>query len=137
VPKTPRDLRSDRCINLRLASAGTIYRWEFERGAEKVEIAVDGPLVFDAGGMVTHAALAGIGLGYVLEDRALDHFKSVALVRILADWCRPSPALPVRPGQAAAIAGARRLHRCDPCAKPAKKAALISGNALSAPISWA
>jgi len=91
VPKTPRDLRSHRCINLRLPSAGTIYKWEFERGAEKMDIAVDGPLIFDAGGMVVDAALAGVGLGFVLEDRALDHFKSGALVRVLADWCPPFP----------------------------------------------
>jgi DNA-binding transcriptional LysR family regulator len=91
VPKTPRDLRSHRCINLRLASAGTLYKWEFERGAEKMDIAVDGPLVFDAGGMVVDAALAGVGIGYVLEDRALDAFKSGALVRVLADWCPPFP----------------------------------------------
>jgi DNA-binding transcriptional LysR family regulator len=91
VPKTPRDLRSHRCINLRLPSAGTIYKWEFERGAEKMDIAVDGPLIFDAGGMVVDAALAGIGLGYVLEERALDCFKSGALVRVLADWCPPFP----------------------------------------------
>ena len=91
VPKTPRDLRSHRCINLRLPSAGTIYKWEFERGAEKMDIAVDGPLIFDAGGMVVDSALAGVGLGFVLEDRALDHFKSGALVRVLADWCPPFP----------------------------------------------
>jgi DNA-binding transcriptional LysR family regulator len=91
VPKTPRDLRSHRCINLRLPSAGTIYKWEFERGAEKMDIAVDGPLIFDAGGMVVDAALAGVGLGFVLEDRALHYFKSGALVRVLADWCPPFP----------------------------------------------
>jgi DNA-binding transcriptional LysR family regulator len=91
VPKTPRDLRSHRCINLRLPAAGTIYKWEFERGAEKMDIAVDGPLIFDAGGMVVDAALAGVGLGFVLEDRALDYFKSGALVRVLADWCPPFP----------------------------------------------
>jgi DNA-binding transcriptional LysR family regulator len=91
VPKTPRDLRSHRCINLRLASAGTLYKWEFERGAEKMDIAVEGSLIFDAGGMVVDAALAGVGIGYVLEDRALDAFKSGALVRVLADWCPPFP----------------------------------------------
>lgn len=91
VPKTPRDLRAHRCINLRLPAAGTIYKWEFERGAEKMDIAVDGPLIFDAGGMVVDAALAGIGIGYVLEDRVLDRFESGALVRILADWCPPFP----------------------------------------------
>jgi DNA-binding transcriptional LysR family regulator len=71
VPKTPRDLRAHRCINLRLASAGALYKWEFERGAEKMEIAVEGPLVFDSGAMVVEAALAGIGLGYYIEPMEL------------------------------------------------------------------
>jgi DNA-binding transcriptional LysR family regulator len=91
IPRTPRELRSHRCINVRLPSAGTLYKWEFERGAEKVEVAVDGPLIFDAGGMVVDAALAGVGLGYVLEDRAREHLKTGALVRVLADWCPPFP----------------------------------------------
>jgi DNA-binding transcriptional LysR family regulator len=91
APNTPRDLRGHRCINIRLASAGSIYKWEFERGGEKMEIAVDGPLVFDSGGMVLDAALAGVGLGYVLEDRALELIRKGALTRVLADWCPPFP----------------------------------------------
>ena len=91
VPKTPRDLRSHRCINMRLASAGTLYKWEFERGAQKMDIAVDGPLIFDDGGMIVDAVLAGVGLGYVLEDRVRHDFKSGALVHVLADWCQPFP----------------------------------------------
>lgn len=91
APKTPRDLRSHRCINIRLPSAGVIYKWEFERGTEKMEVAVEGPLVFDSGGMVLDATLAGVGLGYVLEDRAMDAFRSGALKRVLTDWCPPFP----------------------------------------------
>jgi len=91
TPRTPRELRSHRCINLRLPAAGTIYKWEFERGAEKMEVAVDGPLIFDAGGMIVDAALAGLGIGYVLEDRAREHFKAGTLVRLLQDWCPPFP----------------------------------------------
>ena len=91
MPRTPRDLRTHRCINLRLPAAGTIYKWEFERGAEKMEVAVDGPLIFDAGGMIVDAALAGLGIGYVLEDRAREHFKAGTLVRLLQDWCAPFP----------------------------------------------
>jgi DNA-binding transcriptional LysR family regulator len=91
VPKTPRDLRSHKCINLRLSSAGTLYKWEFERGAEKMEVAVEGPLIFDAGGMVVDAALAGLGIGYVLEDRVREHIRNGPLVRLLADWCPPFP----------------------------------------------
>jgi len=41
--------------------------------------------------MVVDAALAAVGLGYVLEERAIAHFKSGALVRVLADWCPPFP----------------------------------------------
>ncbi|MGE5097199.1 MAG: LysR family transcriptional regulator [Betaproteobacteria bacterium] len=91
VPKTPRELRSHRCINLRLASAGTLYKWEFEKDGEKLEAAVDGPLVFDDGGMVVDAALAGVGLGYVMEDRATASIRSGALTRVLADWTPPFP----------------------------------------------
>ena len=40
-----------------------------------------------AGGMIVDAALAGLGIGYVLDDRASEHFKSGTLVRLLADWC--------------------------------------------------
>ena len=91
TPNTPRDLRSHRCINLRLASAGTLYKWEFERGAEKVEVAVDRPLIFDSGEMVLSAALAGVGIGYMLEAIAADAIKARALIRVLADWCPPFP----------------------------------------------
>lgn len=91
TPRTPRELRSHRCINLRLPAAGTIYKWEFERGAEKMEVAVDGALIFDAGDMIVDAALAGLGIGYVLEDRAREHFKAATLVRLLQEWCPPFP----------------------------------------------
>jgi len=119
VPKSPRELRSHRCINLRLASAGTIYKWEFEKGSEKMEVAVEGPLVFDDGGMVLEAALAGVGLGYVLEDRALPGIRSGALVRVLADWCPPFPGFylyypgrrQVSPALAAFIEAIRVPHR--------------------------
>jgi DNA-binding transcriptional LysR family regulator len=36
------------------------------------------------------AALAGLGLGYLLEDQVLTHLSKGWLVRILEDWC-PSP----------------------------------------------
>lgn len=91
APNSPRDLRSHRCINLRLPAAGTIYKWEFERDGAKMEVAVDGQLVFDSGTMIVDAALAGLGLGYVLEERAVEHLESGALVRVLMEWCAPFP----------------------------------------------
>src|SRR5436309_8288387 len=35
-PSTPQELRKHRCINFRLPSAGTIYKWEFQKGRRKI-----------------------------------------------------------------------------------------------------
>lgn len=91
APATPHDLRKHRCINFRLLSAGTIYKWEFERDQHKVDVGVDGPLVFDDEGMVIDAALAGIGLGYLIEDQVAALLRTGALLRVLEDWCPPFP----------------------------------------------
>jgi DNA-binding transcriptional LysR family regulator len=91
APSTPHDLREHRCINFRLLSAGTIYKWEFEKGRHKMEVAVDGPLVFDDEGMVVEAALAGLGLAYLIEDQVKPLLKAGALSRVLEDWCPPFP----------------------------------------------
>src|SRR5581483_4168027 len=44
TPRNPRELKSHLCINFRMATDGGLYRWEFERGKEKLEVAVQGPL---------------------------------------------------------------------------------------------
>jgi DNA-binding transcriptional LysR family regulator len=90
-PSTPQDLRKHRCINFRLPSAGTIYKWEFEKGSRKVEVGVDGPLVFDDEEMVLNAAQAGVGLAYLIEDQVASVVKAGALSRVLQDWCPPFP----------------------------------------------
>jgi len=90
-PSTPQDLRRHRCINFRLPSAGTIYKWEFEKGRRKIEIGVDGPLVFDDEGMLLDAALAGMGLAYMLEEQVASLVRAGALSRVLEDWCAPFP----------------------------------------------
>jgi DNA-binding transcriptional LysR family regulator len=89
APSTPHDLRKHRCINFRLQSAGTLYKWEFEKGRRKLEVAVDGPLVFDDEGMVLDAALAGFGLAYLIEDQVAHLLQTGALTRVLEDWCPP------------------------------------------------
>ena len=91
APSTPHDLRKHRGINLRMASAGTIYKWEFEQGRHKMEVAVDGPLVFDDSDMAVDAALEGLGLAYVIEDHVASLVEAGALVRVLEDWCEPFP----------------------------------------------
>lgn len=90
-PSAPGDLRSHRCVNLRLLSAGTIYKWEFSKARHELEVAVDGPVVFDDPDMVLGAALSDIGLAYVLEDQVAAYLQSGTLVRVLDDWCAPFP----------------------------------------------
>ena len=43
-PAHPRDLAAHRCIRFRFSS-GVIYRWEFEKDGEAIELSVDGPLI--------------------------------------------------------------------------------------------
>jgi DNA-binding transcriptional LysR family regulator len=92
-PATPHDLRVHRCINFRLPSPapGTLYKWEFEKAHHGVEVEVEGPLIFDDEGMVVDAALAGVGLGYVIEEQVASLLQAGDLVRVLEDWCPPFP----------------------------------------------
>jgi len=91
APKAPGELRNHRCINLRLPTSGTIYKWEFERGPHKIEVAVEGSLIFDDEDMAVDAVLSGIGVAYVFEDTVASLIEAGALVRVLEDWTQPFP----------------------------------------------
>ena len=91
APSTPHDLRKHRCVNFRLPSAGTLYKWEFEKAHRKVEVGVEGPLISGDEGIVTDAALAGVGLAYLIEDQVASLLHAGALSRVLEDWCAPFP----------------------------------------------
>ena len=43
----PSDLIRHRCINYRMAAAGTIYAWEFERDGQALDVRAPGPLTFN------------------------------------------------------------------------------------------
>jgi len=89
-PVKPRDLHGHACIRFRLPS-GSIYRWEFEKKGEVLEVEVDGPLTLSDQQVMLQAALDGAGLAIVLESHARAHLKARQLVRVLADWCPPFP----------------------------------------------
>ena len=89
-PVKPRDLHGHACIRFRLPSGG-IYRWEFEKKGEVLEVEVDGPLTLGDQQVMLQAALDGAGLAIVLESHARPHLKARHLVRVLADWCPPFP----------------------------------------------
>ena len=88
-PKTPHDLTAHDCINLRLPTHGGIYAWEFEKDGRELKVRVEGQLVFSNLGLRLNAALAGLGLAYLPEDRVQQHIKTGGLVRVLGDWSPP------------------------------------------------
>ena len=87
-PRTPRDLLTHRCINFRHGSED-VYRWEFDKGKQSVTVAVNDPLGVDDLELLIRAALDGVGVAYMSEDRAAPHLASGALVRVLEARCQP------------------------------------------------
>ena len=90
-PRTPQDLTSHACINLRLPTHGGFYVWEFRKGRRELKVRVQGRAVFNAVTMMRHAALEGFGLVYLPEDLVEAAIRKGRLVRVLADWCPPRP----------------------------------------------
>lgn len=105
-PKTPHDLLRHRCINFRHGTAG-VYRWEFDKGKKSLSVAVSGPLIVDDVETVVRAAIDGIGLAFVSDERVIQQLESGELIRVLEDWCQPFPGFflyyPSRRQQPAAL----------------------------------
>src|SRR5215475_9262177 len=55
VPKTPQQLAQHMCLNLRLPTRGGLYAWEFEKGTRKLNVRVDGQLVFNTATLIRRA----------------------------------------------------------------------------------
>ena len=88
-PKRPQDLTEHNCVNLRLATYGGLYAWEFEKGDRELKVRVEGQLVFNGTFQMLNAALDGFGLAYVPDDVAQPHLAKGRLKRVLEDWCPP------------------------------------------------
>lgn len=89
VPKHPQELVGHNCINMRQATAGGLYAWEFERGGQELRARVDGQLTFNTSYAMIDAALAGYGVAYLPEDLVDRHIASGDLVLVLDDWSPP------------------------------------------------
>lgn len=90
-PRTPQDLPTHACINLRLPTHGGLYAWEFEKGGRELRVRVEGQLVFNGTSPMLDAALSGFGLAYVPEDTVQAYISNGRLIRVLSDWCPPYP----------------------------------------------
>jgi DNA-binding transcriptional LysR family regulator len=91
-PKRPQELVEHNCINLRLPThGGSLYAWEFEKGARELKVRVEGQLFFNTTTQMLHAALAGLGLTYLPEGLVQPYLNKGRLKRVLEDWCPPYP----------------------------------------------
>jgi len=90
-PQTPHDLTGHACINLRLATLGGLYAWEFEKDGRPLNVRVEGPLTFNNSALMADAAVAGFGLACLPDDHVQAQIADGRLVRVLGDWCPPFP----------------------------------------------
>lgn len=91
-PRHPRDLQQHACIRIRFPS-GALYRWEFAKGTEKLEVEVDGPLATGEMRTILRAAEEGLGVAYTYAQYAAPGLASGRLVRVLEDWTQPPACL--------------------------------------------
>ncbi|MFN3557971.1 MAG: LysR family transcriptional regulator [Brevundimonas sp.] len=90
-PETPDDLRRHRCLNYRFASAGSIYRWTFERDGQTTTMETPGGFITNDVDMLCEGALAGLGIACVVDTQVAPHLATGRLVGVLDDW---RPRLP-------------------------------------------
>ena len=91
TPRTPQDLEAHCCLNYRLPTAGSLYRWTFERNGQTTTMDVSGRFVTNDIDMLCEGAVAGLGLACVIETQAAPYLASGSLVSVLEDW---RPMLP-------------------------------------------
>ena len=86
TPDSPMDLKDHDCLNWRWPTAGTVFRWPFERGGMKLEIDVEGPLIAYDAELMLEGALQGLGVAYTWNARIPALIEQGRLVRILETW---------------------------------------------------
>jgi DNA-binding transcriptional LysR family regulator len=90
-PKTPQDLTSHNCGNLRMATHGGLYAWEFVQDGRELNVQVPGQIICNTSTQLLNAALEGYALTYAPEDVIQPHVEAGRLVRVLEAW---SPTFP-------------------------------------------
>lgn len=91
TPNHPDDLSSHRCLCYRNPSDSSVYRWEFERGSEKRDVTVSGPIIVDEPAMLPVIAAEGVGIAYQFSHQVDRLIASGELVQLLSGWTPPFP----------------------------------------------
>jgi DNA-binding transcriptional LysR family regulator len=91
TPKAPQELANHQCLTYRWPTDGSLYRWEFERNGESLEIEVKGPLVVTEPEMLTRIALDGVGIAYLFRHQVAELIEAGKLIHILKEWTPTFP----------------------------------------------
>ncbi|HEY1101748.1 MAG TPA: LysR family transcriptional regulator [Myxococcota bacterium] len=86
APTTPQALQQHRCLNGRIPTSGSLYRWELERGEEQLELAVQGPVISNDWDLLLPACLGGVGIGYAFNTEVDGFLQDGRLVELLPEW---------------------------------------------------
>lgn len=108
APAHPTELQAHRCIRIRTGD-DRIYRWEFERGDEKLDVSVPGALIVDQGQVALPAVRAGAGLMYVPEPMVRQALLDGTLCTVLDDWAPLGPGFHVYYSSRRQVPAALRL----------------------------
>ncbi|MBH3460022.1 LysR substrate-binding domain-containing protein [Pseudomonas parafulva] len=92
TPRLPADLQRHSCVRVRLPD-GALFRWRFANGNSAQQIDVQGPITLDEASLARTAVMAGVGLGYFMEQDVREDIAAGRLVRVLDDWTPPLPGL--------------------------------------------
>lgn len=129
-PRVPHDLLDHACIRVRLPN-GALFRWQFEKDGQPVQIDVQGPITLDEAGLARVAALEGVGIGFFMEADVRDDIAAGRLLQVLDDWTPPLEPLclyyPSRRNPSAAFKAFVDLAR-DVAASKGRRHGLLEGS---------
>ncbi|MEA3078878.1 MAG: hypothetical protein QOF05_286 [Sphingomonadales bacterium] len=83
--------RADSSATFTAAIEGRLYRWEFERGDEQLEVTVEGPLIVNDPEVMLRAVLDGVGIGYIYDRQVRPYVAEGKVVHLLREWTPPVP----------------------------------------------
>jgi DNA-binding transcriptional LysR family regulator len=90
TPQHPNDLENHRCLRFRIGD-DTVYRWEFERNREQIDVDVPGSVTVDDSSIILTMLVASGGLMYGPEPLLKPLLESGAARLVLEDWASFGP----------------------------------------------
>ena len=108
TPAHPNDLQAHRCVRIRIGDE-RIYRWEFERGEERLEVNVPGALIVDQGEVGLAAVKQGAALMYVPEPMVRQILRDGVLRTVLEEWAPVGPGFHIYYSSRRQVPAALRL----------------------------